>query len=126
MFRLIAVLMLLWVAPALAQSSPPSPPPVAIVGGNASLAVTAASARVILPVDTTIYPAVLLLNDGAAELFWKAGDSSVVATAANFPLPPGDVIQVWLGNATNIAAITSSGTSTLRVIQANGAVLYAR
>jgi hypothetical protein len=63
----------------------------------------------------------LLINDGANEVFYNPGNSSVTATTSSYPLPAGYCIGVWLNGATNVAAITASSTSTLRVIQYNGA-----
>lgn len=88
-----------------------------VIGGNTSLSVSSSSANVALPANTTTFPAVLLLNDGSSEVFYQLGNGGVTATTSTVPLPAGNQIVVSNNGATNIAAITSSGTSTLRVIQ---------
>lgn len=112
--------------PALSQT-PSTPGPQAILGGLASLAVTTTSASVALPASAITYPVVTFINDGAAEVFIRLGNSSVVATASFVPLPAGASVRVWTSGplwtaspATYVAAIAATGTSTLRILQANG------
>ena len=123
----IAALGLLISVNAANAQTPPQPGPQAILGGVVSLAVTTASASVALPVSTTAYPVVTLLNDGSSEIFVLLGGSGVVATTASVPLPPGSTIRLsvlgafWpTSPASYVAAIAATGTSTLRVLQANG------
>lgn len=103
-----------------AQGGPPNPSPVAMLGGNTTLAVTTSTARVAFPVSPTIFPAALVINDGTVEIFFAIGGSSVVATATSAPLLPGKCLALYVGAATNVAAIAATGTSNLRVLQFNG------
>jgi len=107
--------------------TPGSPKTQAILGGIATLAVTTTSANVALPAISTQYPVVTLLNDGTSEIFVRLGNSSVTATTSYLPIPSGISITVWVSSplwnaspATYVAAITSTGSSTLRILQANG------
>jgi hypothetical protein len=85
--------------------------------GSASLAVTAVSARVPLPNgDVTV----VLQNTGTANIFYKLGTGSVVAAPTDYSLPAGYQISLSIAGATNVAAITASGTATLQVIQGTG------
>lgn len=63
----------------------------------------------------------MLSNDGSETVFVRFGDSTVEATTADVPLLAGTV-QVFSppADATHIAAITASGTSTLYVTAGEG------
>jgi hypothetical protein len=122
--RLIIIAGLLALPIAANAQNPPTPPSVAVLGGHASLAVTTGTARVALPVAVATFPAVTLINDGANEVFFKLGASSVTAAVTDVPLPAGASVTLFGGPNTYVAAITSSSTSTLRVIQFNGSPYF--
>jgi hypothetical protein len=90
-----------------------------------ALAVTSASARVALPLGTRQVMLSTILNDSMC--FVEFGGSSVTAvvpsgaTLGGTPLNGGNaqVFSVPIG-ATNVAAITSSGTATLYITPAEG------
>lgn len=105
---------------AFAQS-PPTPAPVAVMGGVVSLNASNTSANRAFSASTSAYPAVLFINDGTNEAFVAIGTSSVSATTASMPLPPGNCVTQWLGSNGYFAAITVSSTTTVRALQWNGA-----
>lgn len=117
-FALLIVLVMIGAAP-------PAPPPGSVLMGIASLSVSASSSRVALPSTNPSAAFATLLNDGSSEAFFKIGNSSVVATTDDYPLPVGNSISLYVGNVTYVAAITATGTTTLRVYQANGPFVIA-
>lgn len=90
-----------------------------VIGGNASIDVTTTSARVALPVSTLQYPATLIAPaaGSTAEIFYSLGGSSVTASTSGPALPANGVCFQGAGGNTNVAAITSTGTATLRITQ---------
>lgn len=64
---------------------------------------------------------VLIHNPGAATVFAKAGDSTVVATTLSMPIPAGALVSFFKGPATNIAVIMASGTGSLTIFVGEGA-----
>jgi hypothetical protein len=88
-------------------------------GASISLAASATTANTALPTGTGTK--FLLQNDGTVTVFFAVDSSSVVATAASTPLLAGMAKVFTLDpNATNIAAITGTGTTTLRVTRGEG------
>ena len=76
------------------------------------------SAALTLPSEggTAITPGarhVRVYNAGAVIVFLQFGDSTVAATTAKMPIPPGAVEVFTLGGATYAAVITSSGTADI-------------
>lgn len=96
-----------------------------IKGGNATLSVSTSTGNVAIPASTATYPALLLLNDGAVELNYELGNGSVTATTSSARLPAGGFICIAFNGATNVAAITASGTSTLALTQLSACPLVA-
>ena len=90
--------------------------------GAATLAVTSGSARVALPDTNTT---VVLQNTGSTNLFFKLGNGSVTAAVTDYSLPAGYSIAVKISTETNVAAITASSTTTLKVIQGTGTPQFA-
>lgn len=88
------------------------------VGGNASLSVSAGTARVAFPASPAAYPFALLApaQGSAQEMFYKLGDVTVTAATTGAALPPAGLC-IAIGPNTNVAAITASGSATLRVTQ---------
>jgi hypothetical protein len=85
--------------------------------GSATLAVTNATGRVALPNND---PTIIIQNTGSNAAFFNLGGSTVTATTSNYSLPSGVQIAVTPGTSTYIAAITSSSTTTLNIIQGTG------
>ncbi len=85
--------------------------------GQASLAVSTASGRVALP---TADASLILQNTGTVDVAFKLGGSTVTAATTDFLLGAGKWIGVSSGGQTYIAAITSSGSSTLAVTTGTG------
>lgn len=88
--------------------------------GNVSLDVTNSSSRVALAngdVDL-----LLTSSDSSGQtLYWKTGDSTVVATTSDTPLTPGDRYITRKGaRDTHIAAITESSTAKLKATSCQG------
>lgn len=121
MNKLLSIFIGILISTAALGQAPPNPPAVAVLGGNATLATFGTSSRVALPAPITSYPAVMFINDGANEAFVATGSVSVVATTASTPLPPGNCLVQWAGGGAYVAGITASSTTTLRIIQWNGA-----
>lgn len=90
-----------------------------VIGGNASLDVTTTSGRVALPASTLGYPAILIApaQGSTEEIFYSLGDSSVVATATSPALPTYGICFQGAGGNSYVAAITATGTATLRITQ---------
>jgi hypothetical protein len=92
--------------------------PFAIPEAAASLSVTSTTARVALVGSGT---QVLLKNVGGTECFVKVGSVAVVATTSCMSVPAGEIATYSISpTATHIAAITASGTTTLRIARGNG------
>ena len=88
-------------------------------GATATLAVTAASANVAL--NRSGANQVLVLNLGDAEAFVDFGDSDKTAATTDTPVPAGGWIMLSIPPAaTHLAAITASGTATLRATPGDG------
>lgn len=93
-------------------------------GNTVSLAVTSSNGRVALTQapSGSAELTVILRNEGDAEVFIKFGDVTVVAAAAtSMPIPAGSTM-VFSVNAlnTHVAAITASGTATIRATSGSG------
>lgn len=113
----VTTLILLLASPVYAQVA--SPPSTAVQGASATLAVTAASARVALPSSITTYPVVFVINNGTKDAFVKLGTSSVTAATTDLAIPAGHAMAlVASGTVTNIAAICGGSDSTSLYISA--------
>lgn len=87
-----------------------------VQGGNVSLAVTSASARVALTPGNSA----LVYNAGAQPVFVRLGDITVAAALTDTPIAPNSALTLDIGTNTNIAGISAVGTSTLLVSTGNG------
>lgn len=86
--------------------------------GEAALAVTNASARVVMG---SAGPTALVINTGANTAYVKFGNSSVVSdTTSGYPVPSGWGIAFDIGTSNFIAAITSSSTTNLTITTGTG------
>jgi len=104
-FGIVAALALLLAAPALAQT----------ITGNASLGVSTTSARVAIPGTSGSYLMLQPISSGGvSEVFYTLGDSAAIAAVTSPAMPPGGIC-LNIGPATNVAAITASGTAGLRI-----------
>lgn len=120
MIRLVALLLSLVAISALAAGPPPAPPGV-VLGGVTQLAASMTTANVALPATAATFPFVTILNDSTVTAFFRPGDAVVTASVTDFPILANScVIGVYVGNAARIAAITATGSTLLRIIQANG------
>lgn len=63
---------------------------------------------------------VLLQNTGSVTAFIKFGNSTVTAATTDFPLQAGWAFTFSRGTNTNLAAITSSGSTTLYITTGEG------
>src|SRR5271170_4567857 len=120
---LLAVSTLLWLMQAaLAQSYPPwgapywTAPIPATVGGTAALAVTNASGTVSIPAANAAFPSINITNSGSVALYYALGSSATINSAY---LGPGLSACIAAGNATTLAAITASSSTTLQITQTN-------
>lgn len=88
------------------------------IGGSASISVTGTSSNVAFPANTQIYPFVFLAPaiGSTQEIFYITGNSMVTATTSS-PALPANGICINVGPDTNVAAITSTSTATLRITQ---------
>lgn len=77
----------------------------------APLSVSVASATVALPQGATV----VAYNTGATAAFCTLGNSSVVATTAHNQVAPGGFLAFVVGQNSNIACITATGTTTINV-----------
>lgn len=102
---------------------PPAPPLASVICANTTSAVgtTSGSTAYALPSASHSCDVVTFINDGTAEIFVNIGSSGVTASTTSLPMPPGSSLSQWT-TGSFYAAITSSSTSTIRVIQSNGAL----
>lgn len=85
--------------------------------GNASLSVTTSSARVAFgSVDTSM----VVQNTGSATAYVKTGDVTVTAATTDTPIPAGASYAFNTGGSGYIAAITASGSTSLRITTGTG------
>ncbi len=89
-------------------------------GGNFSLSVTTSTGNVaITGAGTTLR----LANVTAQECFVAFGASTVVATTGGFSVPGNSQVFVTIpSGTTHVAAITASGTATLRISRGDGGI----
>jgi len=83
-----------------------------------SISATATSANVALGTETG---SLAVTNTGTEIIYVCCGDSTVEATATDYPVKGGD--QVSIGRdprATHVAAICPTGTATVLVISGEG------
>lgn len=113
-FLLSSFLLLASLSPLSAQQGQQALQPL----GQATLSVTTSSDKVALPTSSGVTS--WLYNSGSATLFFKYGTSTVTAATTDFPLPAGACVAYSSSPNTHIAAITSSGTATLRITQGVG------
>lgn len=89
-------------------------------GANFSLAVTTTTGAVNVTGNGTT---LRLANVAATECFIKLGTSAVTAATTDFSMPANSQIFLTASNAiTYVAAITASGTATLRISRGDGGI----
>jgi len=87
---------------------------------NASLSVTTSTGRAAATGNGTT---LRIANVAATECFIKLGDSTVTATTSDFSMPANSVALLAASGAiTYVAAITASGTATLRISRGDGGI----
>jgi hypothetical protein len=92
--------------------------PFAIPAAAVTLAVTTTTGSVALAGTGS---ALRVCNVGGAECFLAAGSSTVTATTASMSVPAGAIETFTIPiTATHVAAITASGTTTLRLARGEG------
>lgn len=85
---------------------------------STSLAVTSTTARVAFP---SADASVLIRNTSTADAYLVFGTNTVVATTGTGTLlPAGQAVAYAVGTATNVAAITASGTTSLAITTGTG------
>ena len=88
--------------------------------GNFSIAVTTTTGRVEVTGQGT---SMRLANVAATECFVAFGGSTIEATTGGFSMPANSQIVVSVASGTtHVAAITASGTATLRISRGDGGV----
>jgi hypothetical protein len=90
---------------------------VSVSGTTASGSLNIAEAITTMPGGRTCR----VYNATSAVCFIKFGGSTVTATTADMPIPPGAVEVFSIGDATYIAGITGGGTGTLYATPGFGA-----
>lgn len=129
LFAPLLALLLVAAPVAQAQIAPPSPAPVSILSGQVSLAVTSSNARVALPSTAASAVAVTIYNKGTVDAFVALGTVTATATsggtcAAGIAGPsclvPAGTAITFYSDATYVAAITASSTTSLVIYQGNG------
>lgn len=116
----------LYAASVTLAQAPQSPPPVAQQGAAATLAVTATSARVLLPSSVVTYPVVLVINNGTKDAFVRFGTVASVAVVTDIPVPTGHAVALYTSGANVYLAAICGGadTTSLYAIQFNGSPVY--
>lgn len=116
-----------------ARAQPTGAPPTPSVCGNVTLTAGTSTSNVALPIGPGNCSATTVLNDGTIEAFIQIGNISVSASiptpgtvTQTIAIPPGQSVPITGGGSkgTYVAAITASGSTTLRITQANGSVPY--
>lgn len=92
--------------------------PFSITGPTQTLSAAVGSSSVSL---TAGLRCIRVYNSGANIVFIRIGGAGTTATVADVPVPPGGVEVFSIGNATVIAGITATGTSSVYVTQGEGA-----
>ena len=90
------------------------------IGGNASLSVTTTTSNVALPVSGASYPALMIVPaiGTSTEVFYTVGNANTLAALTTSPsLPSGGICFPSVGPNTYVAAITATGSATLRLTQ---------
>lgn len=86
---------------------------------SAPLAATTASSNVALPTGTVI----AVSNDGPNTAYVNLGTSNLVtATTASVAVPPNATVGMTVGSNTFLAAITATGTATVKIAGGAGLV----
>lgn len=112
--------LLLWLSVALAVSGQAHAQSAGLLPCNAaSLSVSSVSSNVQL---SKCAPTAIIMNIGSQEAFYALGGTSgAVATTSNYSIPGNSFQQIVVGtNGEWLAAITSTSTTTLRVVQGTG------
>lgn len=121
---LLALSLFALAAPALAGGPPPIPPAIALQGTHpVSLAVTTGTANVTLGDDAATFPVIVVSNVGTAEAFVQIGAAACTANTTNnyrLAIQPNTARAFWGASAVCLAALTASGSTTLRIDQTNG------
>jgi hypothetical protein len=85
----------------------------------ASISVSSTSSRTALDDANTCGASVILINVGATEAFYRLGTSDAVAAVTTDNALPanGTIVLSILQGQTYLAAITATGSTTIRVLQ---------
>jgi hypothetical protein len=83
------------------------------------LAASGTTGRATLPAGVVA----VVSNVGSVTAFVRLGDGTVDATTSDFPVFPSTSVGLTVGSNDHLAAITSTGTTTLNI--AGGSGLYA-
>lgn len=89
-----------------------------IAGSTQTINATTTSANTVLGAAAT--GALQIANTGTTVAFVALGTSAQTASATSYPILPGATVVISGGGATNIAAMTASGTATLYVSRGTG------
>ena len=88
-------------------------------GETVNISVTTSSARAQVSAFAT--PGEYrIVNDGTVAVFFREGDSGVIATTTADMRIPAGAIEVLTFGSTYVAAITASGTATLAITPGDG------
>lgn len=87
-------------------------------GSTQAIAATTTSANMVLGAAAT--GVLQIANTGTVVAFIALGTSAQTATTASYPILPGATVVISGGSATNIAAMTATGTATLYVSRGTG------
>lgn len=86
---------------------------------SVSLTVTTVTGNVAL--DSKGGANVIVVNNGDEIAYVCSGSSTVTATTANFPIPPGAAFSLKKDPAhTHVAAITATGTTPIAIVETDG------
>lgn len=104
--------------PTIVQGVVPIP---ANIGGVANgIAVSTSSSATNLPATASLYPSININNAGSVTAYVQLGASTT--TSAGAAIPAGGNACLSAGQATQLAAITASSTTTLNITQANACI----
>lgn len=82
-------------------------------------AVSASTTSASAPIDAA-QPELYVFNDSSVVVYCRWGVGAQTATTAGLPIPAGSAQIFFKGNADTFAAITASGTASVRIITGFG------
>lgn len=89
-------------------------------GSGVTISATTSSSRVAVQ-NANFTESLVLTNTGSDFAYIRPGSSTVVATAADYCLLPGQQVSItWPREVTHVAALAGSSSTSVHIIPGNG------